>query len=221
MTKHTIPLRERKYAQTKQAILSAFVKRVRKVHLEEVSVKDVCEEVEISEGTFFNYFPKKSDILNYFISLWTIEVGYQAKQASKDKPLEAIETVFSYTVKKFMDNAPVIYEIICYIAKQREVIEVKDLSKEEKMIAFPDFKGIEDYKATTLVEIFRPYVEAAIKKNDLPKETNVELTLLILRSIFFGTPLALSQAHVEKIGPIYSTRLKMLWTALREGNQGK
>jgi AcrR family transcriptional regulator len=218
MTKHAIPLRERKYAQTKQAILKAFLKRIKEVHLDKMPVKDICTEVEISEGTFFNYFPKKTDVLDYFISLWSIEVSYQADKVSKDKPLEAIEAVFTYTTDRFMDNAPMIYEIICYIAKQREVLKVKDLTEAEKLIAFPEFKGIEKVKAISLVEIFRPYLEKAIKMGKLPKETNIELTLLILRSIFFGTPLALSQAHVKKLGPIYTTRLKMIWTALRQGN---
>ena len=220
MTKYCIPLRERKFAQTKQAILEAFLKRIKEVHLDEMSVKEICTEVEISEGTFFNYFPKKIDILHYFISLWSLEVGYQADKVSKDKPIEAIETVFTYTTERFMENAPMIYEIICFIAKQREPLVVKDLTTAEKLIAFPKYKEIEKVKAISLVEIFRPYLEKAIKMGELPKETNVELTLLILRSIFFGTPLALSQAHVEKLGPIYITRLKMIWIALRQGNNG-
>lgn len=221
MKKQKITLRERKFAQTKLAILNAFISRLKKIHIEEVSIKDVCEEVQISEGTFFNYFSKKTDILLYFISLWSLEAKYQADKIDKDKPLLAIESIFTYTTDKMMDNAPVIFEIICFIAKQREVLVVKDITLAEKLLAFKDYPGIEKYHSTSLVEIFRPYLEQAIKNSDLPKETNIKLTLLILRSIFFGTPLALSQAHVEKVRPVYCTRLEMLWTALRQGNNGE
>ena len=62
-----------------------------------MSIKEICEEVQISEGTFFNYFPKKNDILNYFIALWSIEVKFYINELDQEKPLEAIENAFIFT----------------------------------------------------------------------------------------------------------------------------
>src|SRR5688572_15292458 len=72
-------LRERKFARTKLALMQAALERMRTKKLDEVPVKELCDEVQVSEATFFNYFPKKSDLLHYLIKVWTIEVAWQAK----------------------------------------------------------------------------------------------------------------------------------------------
>ncbi len=58
-------LREIKHARTKIALMKAFIEHLRHSSFEDISVKDACKRAEISEGTFFNYFPGKIDYLLY------------------------------------------------------------------------------------------------------------------------------------------------------------
>ena len=77
---------------------------------------------------------------------------------------------------------------------------------------------MEKIKAVSLIEIMRPFVKQAIKMKQLPKNTDVEFVLLNLRSIFFGGPMALTQAYLSKIKPIHLIQLKILWAALNQGS---
>ena len=52
--KYNLSLRERKYAQTKVALARAARKRMRNNRLDEISVKELCETIPISEVTFYN-----------------------------------------------------------------------------------------------------------------------------------------------------------------------
>jgi hypothetical protein len=77
------PLRQRKYARTKLALMNAALERLKDKSLEEISVRELCEEAEVSEATFFNYFPSKTDLLVYFVQLWTIEAGWHAHSGTR------------------------------------------------------------------------------------------------------------------------------------------
>ena len=73
-----IPLRERKSARIKLALLDAALERMLKRPFAEITVKELCEAVEISEVTFFNYFHAKNELLRYYLRLWSVEVFWRA-----------------------------------------------------------------------------------------------------------------------------------------------
>ena len=76
-------LRERKHARTKIAIMNAFIERLEKTRFDDISIRQICKSVEVSEGTFFNYFPEKIDIINYYMNLMFLKVVARAR---KDVP---------------------------------------------------------------------------------------------------------------------------------------
>lgn len=71
LAKTKIPLRERKLAQTRLALLEELEAKP----LADVRARDLCERVGISEATFFNHFASKSELLLYFVLLWSVEMG--------------------------------------------------------------------------------------------------------------------------------------------------
>ncbi len=211
-----IPLRERKHAQTKIALLNAALKRLRDETLAEISVKDICDTIPVSEVTFYNYFPKKSSLLTYFIRLWTIEIQYNSrKKFGEDAGLEAIEEILEYTAKMIRDKPYVIGEIIVLITRSREKIPFEKLSIAEKITAYPDKKGIEEIDVIEFPLILKKHLKNAIKKGDLPIKTDLDVTLHALLSIFFGTPLMMEKCNPRGIKTNYSKQLKLIWAGIR------
>jgi AcrR family transcriptional regulator len=59
-------LRERKKQQTRQQILEVALELFRERGYDDTRVQDIIERTDISEGTFFNYFPTKDALLHDF-----------------------------------------------------------------------------------------------------------------------------------------------------------
>jgi len=62
-TDRSVGLRERKKARTRAAIQSHALRLFREQGYEATTVQQIIEEVEISQSTFFRYFPTKADVV--------------------------------------------------------------------------------------------------------------------------------------------------------------
>src|SRR5258708_31974463 len=58
-------LRERKKQKTKAAIQRAALRLFKRQGYEETTVEQIAAAADISESTFFNYFPSKEDVVIY------------------------------------------------------------------------------------------------------------------------------------------------------------
>ena len=76
-------LREKKFARTRLALAQATTNHLEAAAFETLSVKALCERVQISEATFFNYFPRKDDLIVYLDHLWTLELNWYGLQAAR------------------------------------------------------------------------------------------------------------------------------------------
>jgi AcrR family transcriptional regulator len=212
-----IPLRERKFAQTKLAIMNTAFDKILEKPLSEISVKEICDESNVSEGTFFNYFPKKSDLLLYFIQVWALEMNWHAKNKIAGKSgLEAIELIFLKTADMLKGNGiRIMDEIIAFFALTPEVVTFPELSVAEKLVAFPELSNIEAIPAREMKELFLPNLELAIEKGELPSNIDYMQAIVALNCIFFGVPMALRLLDTSLIGEVYMQQLGLLWNGLR------
>jgi AcrR family transcriptional regulator len=62
-TATSLKRRERKKKATRDAIFRVAQKLFDQKGFENTSVEDITEKVDIAQSTFFNYFPRKEDIL--------------------------------------------------------------------------------------------------------------------------------------------------------------
>lgn len=214
----SISLRERKYAQTKLALLHAAIEKMKEKRLESISVKELCEVIPVSEMTFYNYFPKKTDLLKYFIQITFIEMAWYLQYAVKNRTnLEMVEELVDFIARKVVGNPFVMTETIVLFGQERKKPEFKQISKAEQLLAFPDLPGIEevhveDTRFETMVE---PYLRQAIEQGELPKNLELNTVVLMTVSSFIGLSINLHLTEPELIRPLCRRQLRLLWKALR------
>lgn len=211
-----LPLRPRKYARTRLGLLDAAVEAIRHRPLEEVTVRELCDAVAISEASFFNYFPRKSDLLVYYVQLWSIEMAWYAREfADARGGLGAIEEIFAMTARRVAENPAPMGEIIAGQARMTEPPTFHEISPAERFLAFPDLHDIEHLEAQGLDTLLPPLIEKAVKAGELPRRTDRNAVLIALATIFLGLPVVLRRSPPSALQQSYHTQLQLLWAALR------
>lgn len=212
----TISLRERKYAQTKLALLNKALDKLKEKSFEDISVKELCETIPISEVTFFNYFPRKSDLIVYFIQLWMIEVySWVANRVGTGGGLAAIEEIFDYTASKLPENPHIMTTIIAFYATRRGEIPFKEITAAERHLAFPGNDAAAQAPAQGFDKLFIPFLEKAVEAGELPRDRDLRLVLATIVAVFLGVPTFMTARDPSLIRPVYREQLKILWKGLR------
>ena len=215
----TISLRERKHAQTKVALALQFMERMKTKRLAEISVKEVCETIPISEVTFYNYFPEKTDIFIYLMQIWHTEILWKLAQWEKDKSnIEIIEAWFDFASQEITSYSGVLSEVLWFVTQQQEV-NFPPMSVAEKILAFPECDGIEAFdvrgKHGENDSMLKPYLEKAVACGELPANTDVEDVHQLLDTIFLGGMMALHCKGRGVLRSAYQKMLRFLWQGLR------
>jgi AcrR family transcriptional regulator len=213
---HKPSLRQRKFARTRLSLAEAATLHLEAASFDTLSVKALCERVQISEATFFNYFPRKEDLIIYLDRLWTLELNWYGRQAAEQqKGLAVIEALFRYTSIQIQKKPGLMGEIIAHEARARERSQGMEITLAERLMAFPDLTGIEELSDDSLESLLRNALQDAIDQGDLPVNTAIAAAMVALVSIFYGVPLAMQHANPAAIGAMYRQQLALLWAGLR------
>ncbi len=207
-------LREKKHARTKVGLMNAFMDRMKKSRFDDISIKEVCRGAEIAEGTFFNYFPEKIDVIGYYLQLLTLKMVWKAKkEVPVGQYLPLINSIFTQLGEE-LAHANVIYQILSVLLLQSEKPKRVEISDFEKRLAFPDQDGIEHGVSKMLDSWFKECLEAARKNGELPVKTNIDDVQVALMTILSGTLIAIKFGNVKKLGYHYKCQLQALWDGL-------
>lgn len=209
-------LRERKFARTRLALAAAVTRHLESAPLGSLSVKALCDQVQISEATFFNYFPRKDDLVAYLDKLWSLELNWYGGQAAQQQHgLAVIEALFRYTSIQIQKKPGLMAEIIAYEARDREHAPRPEITLAERVMAFPDLEGIDASEQDSLETLFKAALQQAMKLGELPENTLMPAAMVGLVSIFYGVPLAIQHSNPASIGAMYRQQLELLWAGLR------
>lgn len=211
-----LPLRQRKYAQTKLRLLDALLSAVRTRPMEAVTVREIADAGGVSEASFFNYFPAKGDLLTYAVQLWSLEMSWQvAALPSTSGALRAIETIFVRTAQQVAENPAPMGEIIAAQARLATRPQFADVTLAERLLRFPTLAGIEHVRGEGLDELLPPLISRAIATRELPRRTDPDLVLVALATLFLGAPVALRRSGPAALEASYRAQLGLLWAGLR------
>ena len=215
-------LRQRKFARTRLALAGALSKALVQQTLSEVSVKALCHEAEVSEATFFNYFPSKQALMAYLAQLWLLELGWYVQSAAEDSQgLAVIHQLFAHSARTCAGRPGLMQELIAWLARGGRLNTSVELSAFERSIAFPELAGIETTPLKGLDAWIVPQLEVAIKTGQLPENTLIPTLLSLLLGMIFGVPLTLLSTKPGKIGDLYQQQLQLVWSGTRATALGR
>ena len=208
-------LRERKHAKTKIAIMNAFIERLEKTRFDDISIRQICKSVEVSEGTFFNYFPEKIDIINYYMNLMFLEVVAKArKDAPQGKYLLLINATFVRLAEELLKYNNIVYQMISLMIVQRERPKTVAISNLERQIYFSGSEGIENVRVMLVDDFLRECLIGAVKNGELAKDIKIDDVLVSLMTILSGTLLAAKFSAIKDRSYHYTRQLQFLWNGL-------
>ncbi len=210
MTK--IPLRERKYAKTKSDLMKALVSRLDAQTLDEIAVKDVCHDVQVSETTFFNYFPSKQDVITYFVQLWSIDIAWSIQLCLQDggSHLDAIQKLFDRTVESETQSPGIMAEVVAYQARNRKKLVYQPLTRAEYAQHFPDREGIAQIEGIGVDALMLEQLTSAKQKGELDETVDLQALWLTLMSIFFVTPVLVGFGMTGNLRQAYQSQVDQL-----------
>jgi len=212
-------LRQRKFARTRLNLSQALARRLEQSSLEEVVVRDLCDDVEVSEATFFNYFPRKLDLLDYHTQLWMLDLSWRC-QSSEAQGVAAIAVSFDFMAASLQKQSGVMGEMIARQALLREKPEPIEIGLAERQIAYPDYEGIEALPVGGVDKAWLPALEQAIRSGELPANSHIPTVMVGLAAIFYGVPLVLRQVNLAAISSAYTQQLVVFWAGIRSAARG-
>lgn len=208
-------LREMRTARNKQAILNALLSEMRHQDYDDITIGTLCTIAEVSPASFYNYFPKKSDLLIYYVHLWSLDVNLKVTKNQKRRGLQAIESIFVHTAEAMADHARIMAEIIAFQAKSPSPLNSPILTDADKLVAHPNTPSILEISGSGIESIVLPQLQFAIESGELPIETPIDTVAYTIRSIFFAIPMILRQFPLNEISRIYMEQLSLIWAGIR------
>jgi AcrR family transcriptional regulator len=208
-------LRAKKHARTKVALAMAFIEKLKDFRFEDISIREICRDVELSEGTFFNYFDEKIDVVNYYLNLVDLKIIWKARRKGQGADrLALIDRAFAGLVEMVI-SPNLVSEIITAMVRQKESPQKIAISPMEKRYAFEDCPGIENEPTMRLEDFFRSAIEGAVKNGELPGRQDVEDVVVSLKTILVGTLLAARRDKTNRdLNYHYRRQLAILWKGL-------
>ncbi len=209
-------LRQRKFARTRLNLARVLADALGEQSFDEVSVKQLCHSAEVSEATFFNYFPRKQDLLSYLVHLWVLELGWHVRKAERElRGLSVVDALFAEVARTCESRPGVLAEMLAWIARGGSLNGELEISELEKQLAFPELEGIEAIPVKGIDAWLLPPLEASVSSGDLPENTVLPLILTSLLSLLFGVPLTLLSSDPARIATVYRQQLALVLAGIR------
>jgi AcrR family transcriptional regulator len=216
-----LPLREKKFARVRLAILSVILQELQERSLADISVREICDRAQVAPATFFNYFPSKEDVLVYYMRLWSIPVTLQCRAVAAQRTvLDAVVSVFDSTAQEMEHYPRLMFEIIAYIAHAAEPPHLPALTRAERLLAFPNQSGAENVEPQSIDDLFTALLTEAVHAGELPSSSEIGAVALLLKTIFYGVPLATRREGIGTIRRAYHEALEVLLRSWRSETHG-
>lgn len=195
MANSKLSLRESNYAKTKYNILESFLKLIKIKSYEDITITELCEDVMISRGTFFNYYPSKEHIYTFFGWNFCAEL-YVNLQEEKMKlnSIDKIKYVYDFTVNIDEIHEHQFSSFISHILRRDlTIINEVTYTKADFLYKYPNKESLipdsENFKIPTVAEIFLSLLKEGISRRELKEDLDIKKAMWSLLSLYFSPPI--------------------------------
>lgn len=203
-------------------LLDQLLMKLQKLPLEDVNIRHLYGSAKISEPAFYNYFPRKDDLLPFFIRLWSLE---QALYLRDNKPgIKSITAMFQHAAQSAC-SAPVLYkEVMAYQMRTNTAVRVNLVTAPtpaEKQLHFGRIDGLDNIPDYGLGPILVSQIAIAIKYKEISEKADQDA----VAAVFFGMPAILNPEQFSKLNQMYQNSVKLIFKSIgknkSDGSNGK
>lgn len=199
-------LRERKKGLLKLSLIEALLDALSHDHFDDIKVKDLCDVVNISEVTFFKYFERKEELLQYYMQVWNYEREVRIYNEGRKRGLEGIYAVFN--------DISVTANVIAILNTQAVFIS-RCKVRPDPIILTPCERWLIDNEHSPksplgLSEQFNLHLQEAIEDGYIPEDISITDCTMLLSSLFYGGSL-MAHATGMPIKEHYQHSLKIIF----------
>jgi hypothetical protein len=115
-----------------------------------------------------------------------------------------------------MEEHPrLMFEIIAYIAHATEPPLPPAITRAERSLVFPDLPEAVAVEPQSIDELFVGLVKQARERREVPRSLSAEAVARLLKTLFYGVPLATRREGVHTIRQAYHEALELLLRSWR------
>jgi len=178
----TFGLRERKKGLLRIGLVDALIDQLNYHHFDEIKVTALCEIMNISEVTFFNYFNQKEELLQLYMLIWNFKREIQINKNGRKKGLPAISQIFE-DIATTPNGVVILNTLMIYIAKAKSKTETLALSTCERWLIS---SSNTDLIPLELNQQFDIHLKEGIELGEISNQTDISNANLLLSSLFYG-----------------------------------
>lgn len=203
----TYGLREKKKAQLKINLIETLIEELEHNTFDEIKVKTLCSKVGISEVTFFKYFEKKEELLQYYMQVWNYKRELILETSGRKEGVEGIRQIFA-DISDTDNVVNILNSVSTLISRSKE--------KPKQIVLTPcEMWLLNDERNPTMVpmglsEQFMIHLEQAVVNGSLSSDLDLLAVDMILSSLFYGTPL-IAHATAQNLKALYHSHLDLLF----------
>lgn len=203
-----LSLREIKKARTKLALYEAGMALMQDKMFHEVMLEDICRNAEVSRVTFFKFFPKKEDLLIYFMRVWLTERIIEI-ETEKMRGFDAVRHLLNKVAEQTENMPGILPSLISFLAEMKMHPRLQEMSEAEVRLLFPEHEEIGS-RMPDLHELFSRAMKEAEQDGKLKRDIPVKDAVKVLFTIFYGSFLTAQQYASKDIIGFYELHLKLL-----------
>ncbi|PGE24973.1 TetR/AcrR family transcriptional regulator [Bacillus wiedmannii] len=194
-------LRETRKKELKELIFLKAVQLFQERGYENVTVQDITTACGIAKGTFFNYFPKKENIL-LFLGDSQIELWNESLKASEnvEHPKERIQLVLGDLLDRFTGHGDLMQHAVFEIIKSNYLVEDEVNSIQQ------------------LQEGLSSIIAEAKATGKLNSKWDIHIITSTIMSTYFYTLMSHSLLHANEINAknILNQQLDVVWEGINQ-----
>jgi len=202
-------LREIKKTRTKLSIFTSCLSLIQDRTFREVRLEDICGRAEVSKVTFFKFFPRKEDLLVYFMRLW-LDRRMLELQAHPCRGLDAIRLFLKDVADGAKDRPGLMLSLISFLAEERMHPSMPVLSDVEIHLLYPGREKFIDPVVPNLGDLFRRFLAEAREDGEIRTDLSIDDLVKMLFSIFYGAYLTAHIYQERDIMNVYELHLQSL-----------